>query len=275
MHDLMTGLRRPDKLIARLRDSHLLLLGVSFSDWLERFLLRLARGKPLWDSRPMMEFIADSGQTQPEFALFLRHFSPLQSHLFTGGSAVDFVRELHRRWFERHPPECLPGPADVAPGPIPERPADMAGGSIFLSYAREDRKAAFRLADLLTRSGLEVWVDRRLDPGDDYRNIIERHIRECCAFVPMLSRHTQKEDERWFRREWEQACLRAKQFFGIDRAFLFPVVVDDSPMDELNEMRRELFGRTAVQATGGDPPAELIERLDRAQKAWRKQFVRA
>jgi hypothetical protein len=127
----------------------------------------------------------------------------------------------------------------------------------------------------MTSAGLEVWVDRRLNPGDDYRNIIERHIRECCAFVPVLSWITQKEDERWFRREWARACDRAKDYFGTNRAFLFPVVVDDIPMGELNELRRELFGRSCIRATGGRAPTELIERLDSAQKACRKQFLRA
>ncbi len=229
MHDFMAGPRRPEKLIARLRESHLLLLGIGFPDWLTRFFLRLSRAKPLWDSRPMMEVIADSGAAVPELALFLHHFSPHQSRLFTGGSPVEFVRELHRRWFERH--GRTPAPRSAAAS-ASERPAQMVGGSIFVSYASEDRQAAFDLADALTGSGLEVWVDHRLDPGDDYRDVIERHIRECCAFVPVLSRNTQQEDERWFRNEWAQACDRAKHYFGTERAFLFPAVVDETPLAE-------------------------------------------
>jgi len=50
MHNFMSGPQRPDKLIARLKESHLLMLGVAFPDWLSRFLLRFARAKPLWDS---------------------------------------------------------------------------------------------------------------------------------------------------------------------------------------------------------------------------------
>jgi hypothetical protein len=272
MHDFMAGPRRPEKLIARLRESHLLILGMGFPDWLERFLLRLARAKPLWDSRPMMEVIADSSRTQPELALFLHHFSPQQSRLFTGGSPADFVRELHRRWFEYHP---RAGASAAALPSDAERPAEMARGSIFVSYASEDREAAFGLADAMTGAGLEVWVDRRLHPGDDYRNIIERHIRECSAFLSVLSRHTQTEDKRWFRKEWAQACDLAKEYFGTESDFLFPVVVDDTPMGELNEMRRETFGRSAVRVTAGNVPAELLGKLDRAQKAWRRQFARA
>ncbi len=271
MHEFMAGPRRPEKLIDRLRNSHLLILGVSFPDWLARFLLRVARAKPLWDSRVVMEFIAGSGDhAQQEFALFLRHFSPKKSRLFTGASPAEFVRELHRQWLERHPRIVRP-----PIGEPPPEPAEMSRGSIFISYASEDHAAAIRLADALGNAGLDVWVDRRLNPGDDYRSIIEQHIRDCCAFVPVLSSHTQREEQRWFRKEWAQACDIAKLYFGAARDFLFPVVVDDTPMGELNEMRREVFGRSAVRAVSGDAPGELIGKLDRAQKDWRKQFARA
>ena len=273
MHEFMSGARRPEKLIARLQESHLLMLGVHFPDWLGRFLIRLARAKPLWDSRPMMEVIADEQQGQEGFVGFLRHFSPQQSRLLATGSAADVVRELHRRWFERHPAGPAAAPSRQAASG--EKPATMSPGSVFISYASEDRPSAFRLADVLTEKGLEVWVDRRLTPGNDYRDLIERHIRECAAFVPVLSKHTQTEDERWFRKEWAQACDRARAYFGTDRGLLFPVVVDATPNNELNELRREIFGRTAVRAPGGDAPSELVTNLDAAQKAWRKQNRRA
>ena len=272
MHEFMSGTRRPDRLVAKLQESHLLLLGVNFPDWLGRFLLRLSRSKPLWDSRPMMEVIADNGEDHDDFAGFVRHFSPQQSRLFKGGSPVDLVRELHRRWFEKHPANA---PAPRRTAGAGEKPEAMAPGSIFISYASEDRAESHQLADGLIAAGLDVWIDRRLNPGDDYRDIIERHIRECSAFVPILSRHTQTDDERWFRKEWAQACDRARAYFGTDRALLFPVVVDDTPNAELNELRRETFGRSAVRAPAGRVPDPLIAQLDQAQKAWRKQFRRS
>lgn len=275
MHEFMSGTRRPEKLIARLQESHLLMLGVHFPDWLGRFLIRLARAKPLWDSRPMMEVIADDRTGQEEFAGFLRHFSPMQSRLFNTGSPVEVVRELHRRWFERHPASAAGSAGPARSSASGEKPATMMPGSVFISYAHEDSASAFRLADVLTAQGLEVWVDRRLTPGNDYRDLIERHIRECAAFVPVLSRNTQTEDERWFRKEWAQACDRARAYFGTDRGLLFPVVVDDTPNNDLNELRREIFGRTAVRAPGGEAPPELVTNLDAAQKAWRKQNRRA
>jgi hypothetical protein len=273
MHELMSGARRPEGLIARLQESHLLILGVSFPDWLGRFLLRLARSKPLWDSRPIMEIIADGGSGQAEFAGFVRHFSPQKSRLFTAGSPFELVREMHRRWFERHPAAAVTGDTTRLMAQA-ERPEPMEPGAIFVSYASEDRPLALRLADGLAAGGLDVWIDRRLLPGDDYQSIIEQHIRECSAFIPVISRNTQQDDDRWFRREWRQACDRAQRYFGTDRGFLFPVVVDGTPNAELNELRRETFGRTAARAADGVPPDDLILQLDRAQKAWRRQYAR-
>jgi hypothetical protein len=120
-----------------------------------------------------------------------------------------------------------------------------------------------------------VWVDRRVHPGDDYSYIIDRHIRECGAFIPVISRHTQTDEERWFRREWKAACERAGSYFGTDRSLLFPVVVDATPYTDLTKLEHDIFGRSAIRAPGGTPPDELISRLDIAQKTARKQAIRS
>jgi hypothetical protein len=155
-----------------------------------------------------------------------------------------------------------------------EKPAKMVAGSVFISYAHEDRDAVFCLADTLNSKGLEVWVDRRLNPGDDFEGIIEQHIRQCCAFVPVLSKHTQPDNKRWFRKEWAQARKLSDEYWGTNRGFLFPLVVDETPMAELIEMQRNLFGRSARLAPVGVPPDDFVEQLDLAQKEWRKQYRR-
>lgn len=267
MHQFMTGC--PPNLRAKLQQSHLLMLGVDFPDWPARFLLRSARDKPLWEGRNISELFADPRALEEDFSRFLHYFSTRKSTIYPGGSAGDFVRELHARWTQTSASEPAVSPAgEITP---------WTPGSIFISYAAEDREAAFRLASALTAEGLEVWVDRRLEPGDSFDNIIGYHIRECCAFVAVLSQNTNREDGpgRYYREEWALARDLNKRFTGTDRNFLFPVIVDETPPADINAVRRDVFGTSAVRASGGAPPPELIHQLDLAQKAHRKQLARA
>jgi hypothetical protein len=269
MHEFMTSEGRPPKLISKLQQSHLLVLGVDFPDWLARFLLRIARRGPLWNSRSISEVFADPRASREDFSRFLRYFSTQKSTIYPGGSSVAFVTELNRRWIEKNTKKTMVAPAGEISPWVP--------GSIFISHASEDRDAAFQLADELTKAGLEVWVDRRLNPGDGFRDIINYHIRECSAFVAVLSGNTNNEDGpgRWFRDEWAQARDMNKRFTGTSRNFIFPVIVDQTPSSDLNAIRRDVFGCSAVTAPRGVPRGDLIGELDAAQKVYRKQFARA
>jgi hypothetical protein len=264
MHDFMTSESRPNDLIAKLQRSHLLILGVDFPDWLARFLLRMARKDPLWRDRDFSETFADEGALKEDFSKFLRYFSTQNSMVYPGGSPVEFVTELHRRWMEKNAKQPAAAPAGEISPWVP--------GSIFISHASEDHEAAFRLADELTKAGLEVWVDRRLNPGDGFRDIINYHIRECAAFVAVLSANANNEDGpgRWFRDEWAQARDMSKRYTGTNRNFIFPVIVDGTASNDLNAIRRDVFGCSAVKAPGGVPTGELVGELDAAQKVYRK-----
>jgi hypothetical protein len=183
--------------------------------------------------------------------------------VYPGGSPVEFVSELHRRWMEKNAKQPAAPAGEISP---------WVPGSIFISHASEDHEAAFRLADELSKAGLEVWVDRRLNPGDGFRDIINYHIRECAAFVAVLSANTNNEDGpgRWFRDEWAQARDMSKRYTGTNRNFIFPVIVDATASNDLNAIRRDVFGCSAVRAPGGVPPSELVGELDAAQKVYRK-----
>ena len=118
-----------------------------------------------------------------------------------------------------------------------------------------------------------MWSDRRLKPGDDFRDIIEGNIRLSSAFVGIISANTQDDSGqgRWFRKEREQAVSKAGFYYGTDRRYLFPVVVDTTPDNELMEYRKQIFGnRSAVRAIDGRVSPDLIQELDTAQKAYRK-----
>ena len=100
--------------------------------------------------------------------------------------------------------------------------------AIFLSYSSDDKEAALRLCEALKNAGLEVWIDQsELRSGDAWDQSIRQRIKECSVFVPMISASTQAREEGYFRLEWKLAIDRS-YLMADDRAFLFPVVIDDT-----------------------------------------------
>lgn len=65
-------------------------------------------------------------------------------------------------------------------------------GKVFISYAREDRDAARKLASLLEQQGFEVWWDWNLVGGADFRNEIHKHLDECQKAIVLWSRASTK-----------------------------------------------------------------------------------
>ncbi|HVY84372.1 MAG TPA: toll/interleukin-1 receptor domain-containing protein [Caulobacterales bacterium] len=58
---------------------------------------------------------------------------------------------------------------------------------IFISYKREDRQSAERLASALHQLGFDVWWDFELLSGDRYRNVIRAVIDQCRAAIVLWS----------------------------------------------------------------------------------------
>src|ERR1700684_4366694 len=99
---------------------------------------------------------------------------------------------------------------------------------VFLSYAREDPEPARRIADALRGFGVEVWFDQsELRGGDTWDAKIKSQIRTCALFVPIISAHTQKRAEGYFRREWKFGVARTHDMAS-GTAFVVPVVIDET-----------------------------------------------
>lgn len=107
-------------------------------------------------------------------------------------------------------------------------PPPLAATAVFLSYAREDKDAARRIADAFKAAGIEVWFDQsELRGGDTWDAKIKKQIRECALFLPVISARTQTRGEGYFRREWNLATQRLLDM-APGRPFLLPVVIDDT-----------------------------------------------
>jgi TolB-like protein len=100
--------------------------------------------------------------------------------------------------------------------------------AIFLSYSSDDTEVAARLCEALRSAGLEVWFDQsELRGGDVWDSSIRDQIKQCAVFIPVISASTQKRSEGYFRLEWKLAIDRS-YLMAEDKAFLFPVVIDET-----------------------------------------------
>jgi TolB-like protein/Tfp pilus assembly protein PilF len=140
--------------------------------------------------------------------------------------------------------------------------SETAPTAVFLSYAREDTDAARRIADALRGFGVEVWFDQNeLRGGDTWDQKIRGQIKTCALFMPIVSRQTEGRSEGYFRREWKIAMDRT-QDMGSNRAFIVPVVIDDTKeagADVPEEFMRVQWTRLA----GGVPTPEFVAQTKR------------
>ncbi len=216
--------KRPERLFDELGRNHLLFLGCRFPDWLVRFILRTAKNSKLSAERGFSEYLIDvDAKSNTPLVAFLTSFSRETQVLAL--DPVAFVAELARRWQLRQGSNAAAKAPE--PGPMSEI---MPPGSLFISYASEDRPAALRLAAELQAAGLPVWLDRQqLDWGSDYTARIRLAIQQCALFLPVLSR-TAEQRTGFFRKEWAWASERNLDFTGSSLAFLCPLVIDDTPV---------------------------------------------
>ncbi|HTR13336.1 MAG TPA: toll/interleukin-1 receptor domain-containing protein [Roseiarcus sp.] len=212
---------RPERLLAELRQRHLLLIGCNFADWLSRFFIRLANQVRLSGDRPKKEFlIGDEVTLDQSLTMFLERFS--HNTRVYRGDPKGFIAELLRRWTERHPQRVAPLATTHAQAPLQPSQA----GGVFISYAHEDVDAALALSTELKKIGAGViWIDKtQLKPGDEWDAKINAAVKSCDLFLPLLSANTEAREEGYFHGEWIIADKRQSIIFG--RSLVIPVIVD-------------------------------------------------
>lgn len=58
---------------------------------------------------------------------------------------------------------------------------------IFFSYCHQDNEAAFRLIEKLTEKGYRIWYDDGIRAGEDWPEVIARHLDACTVFLAFLT----------------------------------------------------------------------------------------
>lgn len=89
-------------------------------------------------------------------------------------------------------------------------------GTIFLSYAAEDRPRTRRLVEALESRGWRVWWDRTIPPGKTFDTVIEEALAKASCVVVLWSKTSVSSD--WVKTE----AAEAKR-----RGILVPVLIDD------------------------------------------------
>jgi hypothetical protein len=252
--------RQPTQLLHELAQRSLLIVGCSFPSWAVRFFLRLTRGRRLlFADREKVAFIVDPGASADAGLLQFLNTFKTRTEVFAHHGASDFVDALHTRWLALNP--AAP-PADVMPF-----------GSVFVSYASEDRVRVEPIVRALQAHDLPVWFDReQLEPGDGWDAKIRWNLDQASAFVPILSDTAIKQTERYFFAEWNQSVERSRRFARGTR-FIFPVAID--AVDPNNPVIPDEF--RAVQFTpvsGGEVPEPLITNLTAAVKRMKQDIRR-
>jgi hypothetical protein len=95
-------------------------------------------------------------------------------------------------------------------------------GTIFISYAREDKDRASLLAEQCESRGADPWWDRELSSGERYIESILRQVAQADHFVLLLSESSVKSS--WVA--FEVGAARAREF-TLGRDFLKIAKLDD------------------------------------------------
>jgi len=237
---------RPQNLFDLLRKRRLLFIGCSFPGWLTRFFLAVMKGDHLFMDG-VRGLVADSMSVQD---IGLVYFLERQrTSIYTNGDGEKFLNELSERWRQRFGDKPQKPPATL-----------FEAESIFLSYAREDQTVAYSIRDTLKADGLDVWLDEtKLEPGDDFREVILRNIERCSYFLPVISHNANIVERRFFHFEWDKAVDEAR-FRAKDYPFIQPIVIDDTPPDSPH-IPRAFRERHWQRMEAGRLPTEFVDRM--------------
>jgi hypothetical protein len=246
----------PERLFHELEHSHLLFIGSTFTNWLARLFLRMAKRHRLSDPRDVGEVLADNHSGKDGRLMnFLQQVS-VRTRVYSG--AEKFVDELHRRWTTRHRPGEVIQLGDAQRFLPPER--EMQDNAVFISYAREDLPAVQKMKAGLDAAGITTWFDLdRLEGGDDYDRQIQRNIARCSYFVPVVSATTQRRVEAYFRREWSYAIDRARNI-AEGALFILPVCIDDTNVASA-QVPDKFKALNFTRLPGGEVSSEFARRL--------------
>ena len=221
---------KPKNLLSYLANKYLLILGCGYENWQARFFLFGIKGPGLFSNfEDASSLLADS-HTKSDLQLD-RFLSRCKGNIYYEGGAIDFVDELSKRLN-----------ITSVYTPLENETDSYEDGSIFISYASEDREVALQIKTQLESYSLPVWMDKfELESGDPYEAKIANNIKKSSLFLPILSETTANTIEpRYFRKEWNIAA-EAALMSSPKIPFIHPIAIDNvKPCDNIPDYINKL-----------------------------------
>lgn len=246
----------------------ILALGVSYSDWLMRFFLRVIRQKSLTSPELGITRLVEASDPQKPENVVMFFGRVARKVTVYDLPPKDFVRELAARWAKRHPPEEQLTEF-VAISTVAD---EMKPGAVFISYMREDEAAVRQMVSRLQAAGCDVWLDlERLKSGMNFNIRIEEYIRSKCSLVvSVISGRTEKQAESYAQRERIWASDRANGIADAERDKFYHPVIIDADLDP-GQIRNEPMTFKATHRSkfvGGIVDDDFCQRIRNLQLEW-------
>jgi tetratricopeptide (TPR) repeat protein len=126
-------------------------------------------------------------------------------------------------------------------------------GYAFISYSHKDKEYVDRLQAALEEEGFEVWVDERINYGEEWTRVVQQHVDGCDAFIAVISKNAEESD--WVQSELARAKRKKKP--------IFPLLLEGEPWLTFEAINYE-------DISGGIlPPRKFYDRL--AEKTTRQK----
>jgi hypothetical protein len=262
----------PENLYEYLNKRQLLLLGCNFPDWLDRFFIHALSHEH--GAQVGITFVSE--HCPKGLQEFLRR---KKARPFIEWSPVAFVQELHQRWLQSEL-EDAKIQDDLQPLLTSEqshpglKPSKL--GSVFISYARDDKKIALAIRDQLEAANIDTWMDDSdLEPGEQYEVSIEENIRNASFFIALISKSLDLENSnrlgRFVLKEWrwaEDADRERPQ----SQNFLLPVVIDDTP-EGAAFIEGPMRKRQWTVCRDGELPAKFMSLIQQGVRRFRRSLI--
>jgi len=98
---------------------------------------------------------------------------------------------------------------------------------IFISYSHSDSVYAHKLAKALKRAGFSVWIDEKIEEGEQWFTTITKAITDSAAIIVIMS--SQAEESEWVQKE----ILLAKR----EEKPIFPLLLEGKDFDLLIDIQ--------------------------------------